>query len=84
MDRDDVIERIRLVVERVLNRGVPALGPDTRLLNDLGLDSVGILETLIALEDQVGFEVDIDNLDPGVFDTAGSLADYVTSMTAKV
>jgi acyl carrier protein len=49
-------------------------------LTELGLDSTGVLEMLMGLEQQASFEVDADELDPVVFDTVGSLADYVLRM----
>ena len=83
MDRYMAIEQIRVVTEKVLNREVPDLTADTRLLEELGLDSTGIIEVLMELEDLVAFEVDVDTLDPSVFQTAGSLADYMVQMTAE-
>ena len=83
MDRYKAIEQIRVVTEKVLNREVPDLTADTRLLEELGLDSTGIIELLMELENTVEFEVDVDTLDPSVFQTAGSLADYMVQLTAE-
>ncbi|OLF05238.1 hypothetical protein BLA60_36895 [Actinophytocola xinjiangensis] len=82
MDRTEALDQLRIVVGKVTGHEVPALDADTRLLEDLALDSTGIMETLIELEDTFGFRVDVDTLDPAVFRTAGSLADYVGEMTA--
>jgi acyl carrier protein len=82
MDRFEAIELIGTVIAKVLNREVPELSEDTGLLEGLGLDSIGVLEMLMELEDSADFEVEVDDLDPSVFQTVGSLADYVTGMTA--
>jgi len=82
MDRLEAIEQIRIVAEKVLGQGALTLAADTRLLDELSIDSTGIIELLMELEDIVGFEVDPDTLDPAVFQTAGSLADYLAAMTS--
>jgi acyl carrier protein len=83
MNREAALDQIRVVVEKVLNRDMSHLDADTRLFEELNVDSTGILEILMELEDSVGFEVDIDSLDPSTFQTAGSLADYIAQMTAE-
>ena len=35
------------------------------------------------LENTVDFEVDVDTLDPSVFQTAGSLADYMVQLSGE-
>jgi acyl carrier protein len=74
-----VIAQIRAATAQLLGRELPALREGTRL-TELGLDSTGVLEMLMGLERQASFEVDADELDPVVFDTVGSLADYVLRM----
>ncbi|GHJ48859.1 hypothetical protein Cs7R123_62010 [Catellatospora sp. TT07R-123] len=77
MNRNDVIDQIRIVVGKVLGQEIGPLSPDDRLLDGLNLDSTSMLEILMELEDTLGFEVDIDSLDPAVFETVGSFADYI-------
>jgi diaminopimelate decarboxylase len=79
LDRAQVIAQIRAATAQLLGRELPALREGTRL-TELGLDSTGVLEMLMGLERQASFEVDADELDPVVFDTVGSLADYVLRM----
>ena len=80
MDRVQVVEQIRTVIAKLLNRDLPRLDEDTKL-TELGLDSTGVLEMLIELEQHASFEVDVDTLDPEVFATVRSLTDYVMQMT---
>jgi diaminopimelate decarboxylase len=80
MDRAQVVEQIRTVIATLLGRDLPVLDEDTKL-TELGLDSTGVLEMLIELEQHARFEVDADSLNPEVFATVRSLTDYVLQMT---
>ncbi|MER5439009.1 phosphopantetheine-binding protein [Streptomyces sp. NPDC002790] len=77
MNRTQIIEHIQVALSEVLNKEVTELSEDTRLFEDLALDSTSVIELLMALEDTVGLEIDPDELDPEVFKTVRSLADYV-------
>ncbi|MBH3428402.1 phosphopantetheine-binding protein [Pseudomonas alkylphenolica] len=51
---------------------------DSRLRDDLGLDSLTSMELLISLEDELeGFFVNPDTITPGHFNTVASLAGYI-------
>jgi acyl carrier protein len=78
-DQFDISAKIEDALSEVLMREVRGLPEDTRLFEDLQLDSTAILELLMALEDNLGFEVDPDNLDMADFKTIGTLTDYVTN-----
>jgi len=78
-DRADIITKIEDALSEVLMRTISGLPEDTRLFEDLQLDSTAVLELLMALEDNIGFEVDPDNLDMADFKTLGTLADYVSA-----
>jgi len=76
-------ELITDVLARVLRQEPSGLTEDTLLLEELGLDSTGLLEALMELEDSAGFEADVDELDPAIFKTVGSLTDYVSRMSTR-
>lgn len=76
-DRAGIIAKIEDALSEVLMQSISELSEDTRLFEDLQLDSTAVLELLMALEDNIGFEVDPDNLDMADFKTLGTLADYV-------
>jgi acyl carrier protein len=80
MDQIAAMEQIVIVVQKAVTLPA-AVTPHTRLLEDLGLDSTGLLELLMDLEEAVGFQVDVDELEPEAFQTVGSLAGYVAKMT---
>lgn len=78
MDRNIILEKIELSLTEVLRRGVSG-AEDTRLVEDLQMDSTSVLELLMALEDNLGFEVDPESLKMDDFKTIGTLADYVAA-----
>lgn len=83
MDRNEIIEHIRVSLAVVLNREITELTEDTRLFEDLALDSTSVIELLMGLEDTLDIEIDADELEPEVFQTVRSLTDYVESCFAK-
>jgi len=80
MEQHQAVEHIRVAVEKVTRRDVPTLSADTPL-PALGLDSTGMLELLMELEDLAAFVVEPDDLNPEVFMTVGTLCDYLTRMS---
>ncbi|PWI44819.1 acyl carrier protein [Streptomyces sp. ICBB 8177] len=77
MERAEVIEHLRNSLSVVLDRPLPEFNAETRILEDLGLDSMRFIELLMSLEDTIGLEVDPESLEPEVFRDAGSLADHI-------
>ena len=86
MDRSSIVSAVERALREVLNDAVPAgLAEQSRLFEDLHLDSTGVLELLMALEENLGIEVDPESLDMDDFQTVGSLTDYLATMlTAAV
>jgi acyl carrier protein len=82
MDRKEIVAQIEAALSEVLERDISGLTEDVRLFEDLHLDSTAILELLMALEDNLGIEVDPESLDMDDFRTLGSLADYVAATLA--
>lgn len=77
----DTLERILPIIRRCVGLGADAeLGPATRLA-DLTMDSVVILEMLLAVEQAFGVEIHAqDLLQADAFQSIGSLADYVQGL----
>jgi acyl carrier protein len=64
-------------LESTLGSPLADVSDDTSLFNTLGLDSTGVLDLLMNLEDELGLEIDTETLDPADFSTVGSLVAYV-------
>lgn len=78
--RTPVVDAIVESLAEVLNQDLENVSEQTELFTELGLDSTGILDLLMALEDRLGIEFDGDQLEMGHFSTVGSLADFVESL----
>lgn len=83
MNRTELIDHIRTALAHVLRKEIGELREEARLFEDLSLDSTGVIELLMDLEDTVGLEIDPDELEPEVFRSVGTLADYVEAGLAK-
>ena len=77
MNRHDLLISINVALAEVLQREITGLAEETRLFEDLDLDSTTVIELLMALEDVCGVELDPETLGPEHFATVGSLADYL-------
>lgn len=83
MTDTDSVEAIRAALTEVLHRELPELDEQTRLFEDLHLDSTSVLELLMGLEDALDIEVDPDELRAEDFTTVGALAEYVRGLSAE-
>ncbi|MBB0242714.1 acyl carrier protein [Streptomyces alkaliphilus] len=81
MGRAEIVEHLRHSLSVILDRPLPEFGAETRILEDLEIDSMRFIEFLMSLEDTIGLDVDPESLEPEVFRTAGSLADYIRNRT---
>lgn len=73
-------DQLRQLLGEVLHIGAraQALRVDTPLLGALPeLDSMGVVALVTAFEDRLGFSVDDDEIDGTVFQTFGTLLDFV-------
>jgi acyl carrier protein len=80
MERSEIIAVISSSIAEVRKEEVADLSEDTRLLEDLHLDSTAILELLMSLEDALNIEIDAQSLSMDDFATVGTLANYVTTV----
>lgn len=70
--RETVIETLELA------QRPEALTPETALLGALPeLDSFGVVQLVAAIEDRFGITIDDDEFGPELFETMGTLADFV-------
>jgi len=80
---ETIMIQVKGVLQNVLKLGnLDNLTPETRLFEDLSLDSTSSFELLIALEDVVpGLVINPDTLEQHHFQTLGNLVQYVTENT---
>jgi len=80
-----IIENMKPVLQNVLKlQSVDNVNPETRLFEDLNMDSTSSLELLMALEEVIdGLVIDPETLDVDHFKTVGNLASYIKSTLEK-
>lgn len=80
--RKRVIDAIEAALTQVLDRPLPELTEDSRLFDELGLDSTGVLEMLMLIEESLGTEFESDGFEMSHFHSVGALADFVSDALA--
>jgi len=80
MNRTELVTAILGCLQDVLKRPLPDVDEQTRLFEDLHLDSTTTLELLMAVEEAVGVEFDMEALEMDDFKTIGTLTDSVESL----
>ena len=77
IDRPETFGLVVKALEITLDTPITDVSADTSLFNTLGLDSTGVLDLLMNLEDALGVEIDTEVLDLADFATVGSLVSFV-------
>ncbi|MDN5794423.1 MAG: acyl carrier protein [Intrasporangium sp.] len=78
--RTAVVEAIAASLTEVLGWESGPIDEQTSLVADIGLDSTGVLDLLMALEDRLGVEFDAAELRVEHFATVASLAAHIESL----
>lgn len=72
------------VSEIIKQKGYSAeIIPKLKLKEDLGLDSLDMVELIVELEEQYNIEIDESDLDPAELQTLGQVHDLVEKYTRK-
>lgn len=77
MTRSTIVHTLGAVISRVTGQETGEVSERTRVFDDLNLDSISILEVLVALESEFGIDVDPDALTAQDLETLGAVANYV-------
>lgn len=77
IDHETARNALRQAVSKVLEEDVPPLKDEMRMFEDLRLDSTSMLETMMELEESLGFSVDPEELDIDDFLTVGSYVKFL-------
>jgi acyl carrier protein len=75
IDRETAVAAVTQALEETLGHKLPDIDENTRLFDELAVDSTGVLGVLIALEDSLDVEIDPDSITEEHFATVGGLAD---------
>jgi len=72
-----IVSAIVTALEEVLRQELTDVTEQTRLFDDLSLDSTSVLGLLMALEDALDMQVDPEGLEQSHLETVGSLATFI-------
>ncbi|WP_432828454.1 acyl carrier protein [Dactylosporangium sp. CA-092794] len=76
-DRRQILDAIVAALSDVLRQELTDVAEETRLFDDLSLDSTSVLGLLMALEDALDMQVDPESLEQRHLETVGTLADFI-------
>ena len=75
MQQNDIQATVTRILEQVAKVDPAAVARDTRLREDLGVDSLTLIEVAVATEDALGVPLPDEDLER--FQTVGEVIDYV-------
>lgn len=80
MSRVEILQKMQLVIQEQMGKEDIVLTEDTKL-DDLGVDSIELMEFIINLEDEFALEISDDNIDHMV--KVADLLDYLSEKLNK-
>jgi len=78
MTQDDVLNEVRTVFASVAKISPDEITPDKSLVEDLGVDSLTVIEVVVAIEDRFGVLIPDDEWQR--FNTVGDLVNHLKSV----
>ena len=77
MNELEILEELKKIFVLVVNRGaeVNKMAMDSKIVNDLGVSSVGMIYLMVAIEEQFG--IDMSDVTFNTFETVGDVVNYI-------
>ena len=72
----DIAEKVKEIVSQQLDVDIAEVKEEAQFIEDLGADSLAIVELVLAFEEQ--FEIDIPDEDTEKISTVGDAIQYIT------
>jgi acyl carrier protein len=73
----DIAEKVKEIVSQQLDVDIAQIKPESQFIDDLGADSLAIVELVLAFEEQ--FEIDIPDEDTEKIRTVGDAISYIST-----
>lgn len=81
MNRTEIVEGLKKIINENLELEVPSdFSENLRTWEDLGVDSIMAMQLIVYIEEDFSIEVPEDEIAENVFDTVGSLADFIEKL----
>jgi acyl carrier protein len=77
----EIGDKVKEIVSQQLDVDVAQIKPESQFIDDLGADSLAIVELVLAFEEQ--FEIDIPDEDTEKIRTVGDAVSYISARTKK-
>ena len=75
------IDKVKEMLANQLNVEIDKIGKDSKIVEDLGADSLDMIEMLMALEEEFGLSIPDDKVEN--LKTVGDVASYIDENTKK-
>lgn len=75
MKDNDMFDEVQKILAKQLRIGASEIKPESRIKDDLGADSLNILQLLMKIEDDYGIVIPDEKL--ATFDTVQDVVDYL-------
>ena len=72
-----VIDTLKRLLEDQLDIDPATISEDTNIMDDLGADSLDIVELMMSVEEE--FDITIEDADAQLFKTVGDVVNYIES-----
>jgi acyl carrier protein len=77
----EIADKVKEIVSQQLDVDVAQIKPESQFIDDLGADSLAIVELVLAFEES--FEIDIPDEDTEKIRTVGDAVSYISARTKK-
>jgi|GEM_PF-3061259 len=83
IEHEEMFLKVRETIAAVAKRPTSEVELYSALVDDLGIDSIQMLELLSDLEDAFGFELDVDDINPESFRSVQAVLHFVEHKVAS-
>ncbi len=81
MTRENVAEEIKKLISESLSTDINEIKEDSKFVDDLGADSLDIVELVMSMEKK--FDIEIPDEDAQKIKTVGEAIDYISNRVSK-
>lgn len=82
--REEQLKQLESIMKEKLKvEGLHVLQESMRLLDDLAIDSIMLLQLIVYIEEDMNLVVPAEEINPSVFKTVGSLLNFIEGLALK-